>query len=219
MMTFHLRLSRISKPKNPGLKLDLGKLKDPNVLETFQAMIGRKFVLLTILNNPQTWIQWSPPSTQQWLKQPVRSFAYIVKDKKPGSLQKFLIYVIEGENWGRNDLNLKDLRNTGKWITTSRGAWKAKENRTGEQCSEVEGNLRKDNSKRVYQLVKDLTTVKQRNSPSIQDGSGKCLTAELVCSLQSLQFASLYDRQEIFMWSNCLLDLGADFLVGNMVFV
>ena len=34
-----------------------------------------------------------------------------------------------------------------------------------------------------------------------------------------LQFASLYDRQEIFMWSNCLLDLGTDFLVGNMVFV
>ena len=34
-----------------------------------------------------------------------------------------------------------------------------------------------------------------------------------------LQFASFYDRQEIFMWSNCLLDLGTDFLVGNMVFV
>ena len=34
-----------------------------------------------------------------------------------------------------------------------------------------------------------------------------------------LQFASFYDRQEIFVWSNCLLDLGTDFLVGNMVFV
>ena len=34
-----------------------------------------------------------------------------------------------------------------------------------------------------------------------------------------LQFASFYDRQEIFMWSNCLLDLGTDFLVGNMVSV
>ena len=34
-----------------------------------------------------------------------------------------------------------------------------------------------------------------------------------------LQFASLYDRQEIFMWSYCLLDLGMDFLFGNMVFV
>ena len=34
-----------------------------------------------------------------------------------------------------------------------------------------------------------------------------------------LQFASLYDGQEVFMWSKCLLDLGTDFLVGNTVFV
>ena len=33
-----------------------------------------------------------------------------------------------------------------------------------------------------------------------------------------LQFASLYDGQ-VFVWSNCLLDLGMDLLVGNMVFV
>ena len=30
---------------------------------------------------------------------------------------------------------------------------------------------------------------------------------------------SFYNGQEIFMWSDCLLDLGTDFLVGNMVFV
>ena len=34
-----------------------------------------------------------------------------------------------------------------------------------------------------------------------------------------LQFASLYDGQEVFVWSDCLLDLGTDFLVDNMVFV
>ena len=34
-----------------------------------------------------------------------------------------------------------------------------------------------------------------------------------------LQFASLYDGQAVFVWSNCLLGLGTDFLVGNMVFV
>ena len=34
-----------------------------------------------------------------------------------------------------------------------------------------------------------------------------------------LQFASLYDGQEIFVWSNCLRDLGTDFLVGNIIFV
>ena len=34
-----------------------------------------------------------------------------------------------------------------------------------------------------------------------------------------LQFASLYDGQEVLVWSNCLLDLDRDFLVGNVVFV
>ena len=34
-----------------------------------------------------------------------------------------------------------------------------------------------------------------------------------------LQFASLYDGQEVFMWSDCLLDPGMDFLVGNKVLV
>ena len=33
-----------------------------------------------------------------------------------------------------------------------------------------------------------------------------------------LQFASLYGGQ-VFVWSNRVLDLGTDFLVGNMVFV
>ena len=42
MMTFHLRLRRISKIKYTRLKLDLEKLKDPNVLETFQDMTGGK---------------------------------------------------------------------------------------------------------------------------------------------------------------------------------
>ena len=36
------------------LKFDLEKLKDPNVLETFQAMIGGKFALLTIMDNEDT---------------------------------------------------------------------------------------------------------------------------------------------------------------------
>ena len=51
MMTFHLRLKRISKPKNTRLKFDPEKLKDPNALETFQAFIDRKFAPLTIMNN------------------------------------------------------------------------------------------------------------------------------------------------------------------------
>ena len=54
MMAFHFRLKRISKPKHTRLKFDLEKLKDPNVLETFQAMIGGKFAPLTIMDNEDT---------------------------------------------------------------------------------------------------------------------------------------------------------------------
>ena len=46
---------------------------------------------------------------------------------------------------------------------------RAKENWIGEQCSEIGENLRKNNSKRAYQLVKDLTTVKQGKATTVQD--------------------------------------------------
>ena len=37
--------------------------------------------------------------------------------------------------------------------------------------------------------------------------------------VHTTQFASLYDGQKVFILSNCLLDLGMDFLVGSMVFI
>ena len=50
---------------------------------------------------------------------------------------------------------------------------------------------------------------------ALQDGFGQTWwTGDLTIPLQ---FASLYNGQ-VFVWSNCLLDLGTDFLVGNMVF-
>ena len=54
MMTFRLRLKKISKPKHTSLKFDFEKLKDPNVLEIFQAMIGRRFAPPTIMCNKDT---------------------------------------------------------------------------------------------------------------------------------------------------------------------
>ena len=55
---------------------------------------------------------------------------------------------------------------------------KAKEGWIGAQCEEIETCLNKNNSKRAYQLVKDLTSEKHGRSSAIQDKSGKCLTEE-----------------------------------------
>ena len=46
------------------------------------------------------------------------------------------------------------------------------------QYQEAEACPRKNNSKKAYQLVKDLTTEKQGKSTTIQDKSGMCLRGE-----------------------------------------
>ena len=52
---------------------------------------------------------------------------------------------------------------------------------------------------------------------ALQDGFGQTWwTGDMTIPLQ---FASLYNGQEVLVWSNCLLDLGTDFLIGNMIFV
>ena len=66
----------------------------------------------------------------------------------------------------------------------------AKENWIGEQRSEIEENLRKNDSKRAYQLVKDLTTVKQGKATTVQDCSGKCLTEKRQMLNQLTEYCS-----------------------------
>ena len=63
-------------------------------------------------------------------------------------------------------------------INIKRCMKKARENWIGEQCNEIEENLRKNNSRREYQLVKDLTTVKQGKATAARDRSGKRFTKE-----------------------------------------
>ena len=55
---------------------------------------------------------------------------------------------------------------------------KAKKDWIGAQCQEIETCPNKNNSKKAYHLVKDLTSEKQGRSSTIQDRSWKCLTEE-----------------------------------------
>ena len=99
IITFHPRLKRISKPKHTRPKFDLEKLKDPNVLEAFQAMLGRTLAPLTIMDNEDTDLD----SMTTTFNIAVTGTASEIlgkhrrKKKNPGSLQKFLICVKKGE--------------------------------------------------------------------------------------------------------------------------
>ena len=99
------------------------------------------------------------------------------------SLQKFLICATKGENSAKKKKKKQvkpELSEKYKEVNNNirRCIEEAKENWIGEQCSETEENLRKKNSKRVYQLVKVLTAVEQGKAATAQDNSGKCLTEE-----------------------------------------
>ena len=154
-----------------------------NVLEMTPSrlwLVGGLHLSLSWTMKPQTWIQWSPPSTQQWLKQPVRSLANIVRRKK-----NWVTAVILDLCHKRRELRKKrfELEGSEKYKEVNnnnikRCMKKAKENWIGEECSEIEENLRKNKSKRAYQIVKDLTTVKQGVTNTVLDRSGKCFTGE-----------------------------------------
>ena len=67
---------------------------------------------------------------------------------------------------------------------------RAKENCMGEQCTEIEENLKKNNSKWAYKLMKDLTTMKQGKATTVQDRSGKCLTEEQEILIRWTEYCS-----------------------------
>ena len=109
----------------------------------------------------------------------MRSLANIVRRKKPWITAEILNLCDKGRELRKKRFEhegsekYKEVNNNMK-----RCMKKAKENWIEEQCSEIEENLRKNNSKRAYELVKDLTTVKQGKAITVQDHSGKCLTEE-----------------------------------------
>ena len=112
MMTFHLRLKRISKPTHTRLRFDLEKLKDPNVLETFQAMIGGKFAPTTIIDNKDTDLDSMITTFNTAVTETASEI--LGKHRQKKKLQKFLICATKGENGERKDLSLKELQNTRK---------------------------------------------------------------------------------------------------------
>ena len=180
MMTFRLRLKKISKPKHTRLKFDLEKLKDPNVLETFQAMIGGRFAPLTIMSNEDTDIDSMITTFNTAVTETASEILGKHRQKKKTWTTAEILDLCDK----RRELRKKriELEGSEKYNEVNnnikRCMKKAKENWIGEQCSETEENLSKNSSKRAYQLVKDLTTVKQGKATTVQDRSGKCLTKE-----------------------------------------
>ena len=180
MMTFKLRLQRVKNQGSIRIRCSLEKLKDPNIAEIFQATIGGKFAPLLTLENQDIDIDAL-----------INSFNTAVTETANNILGK---HRLAKKPWVTDNIlklcdkrrELKQKKNTTEGAKLYReanqqvkkGMRKAKETWIEEQCQGIEENLQKNNSKKAYQLVKELTSSKQGRTTTIQDKAGKCLTEE-----------------------------------------
>ena len=178
MMNFNVRLKKLKKNESVRIKFDLEKLKDPEVVEIFQASIGGRFAPLLMIeqdiqdltekfNSAVVDTAKEVLGKHRQIKKPWVSDDILKKCDKRRELKKTKKESEEKEEAYRQ-LN-KDIRNDMKG---------AKEEWIKDKCVDIESNLAKNNSKKAYQLVKDLTSSKQRGSNVIQDKKGECLTEE-----------------------------------------
>ena len=165
-------------PKHTRLKFDIEKLKDPNVLETIQAMIGGRFAPLTIMSNEDTDINSMITTFNTAVTETVSEILGKQRQKKKPWVTAEILDMCDKRRELRKKRLEPEVSEKYKEVnnTIKRYMKKAKENWIGEQRSEIGENLRKNNSKRAYQFVKDLTTVKRGKATIVQNRSGKGLT-------------------------------------------
>ena len=145
-------------------------------------MIGGKFVSLTIMKNEDTDVDSMVTTFNTAVTETASEILGKHRRKKKLWVTAEILVLCNR----RRELRKKQLVPEGsekyrEVNNIKRCMKKAKEDwlGVGEQYSEIEENLRKNNSKRAYQRVKDLTIVKQGKATTVQDCSGKCLLRRL----------------------------------------
>ena len=196
MMNFKVRLKKTKKSKNTRLKFNLDRLKDPDIAESFKATIGGKFAPLLALedNSMETLIT----QFNEVLTEAANETLGKVRRKSQAWVTDEILEVCDK----RRSLKKSKTTPTGaadyrKANKTIRKMMKqAKEDFIGKRCAEIESSLEMNNSRRAFQIVKDLTKPKQTRVNTIQDKAGNCLTEEDAVLKRWTEYCSdLYNYQ------------------------
>ena len=178
LMSFKLRLQKMKKPEFTRLRFDLEKLKDPSVIDLFQANIGGKFAPLLYFEDDKN----VDDSVVDFEKITLDAATDILGKKNPIKKPWITKDIFDLCDERRNLKSKKKNDDTAKENyskinkTIKKKITQAKENYINEQCSALEESLSKNDSKKAYGIVKDLTTSKKPKVNTIKDKNGKCLT-------------------------------------------
>ena len=180
MMTYKLHLKRVKKLGYARIKFDLEKLKDPEVAEAFHAMIGGKFAALTILDADGIVIETLIDTFNTAVTNTASEiFGKHRPVKKPWVTADLLDLCDKRRELKKKK---KDAEGVRQYRTATheikKGMKKAKMNWIEEKCQDIEDSMKKNKSKKTYQLMKDLASTKQGRTTTIQDKDGNCPTEE-----------------------------------------
>ena len=180
MMTFKLHLKKVMKQGPTRIKFNLEKLRDPDVTEAFKAMIGGKFAALTLLDADDTDMETMIDSFNAAVTETANEVLGKHRPvKKPWVTTDVLDLCDKRRELKKRKSDAEGAREYRKINNTiKKNMKKAKENWIEEQCQMIEENLKNNNSKKAYQMVKDLTSTKQGRTTTIEDKDKKCLTEE-----------------------------------------
>ena len=170
MMTFQTRLKNSRKPTQPTIRFDLEKLNDPTVKSAVQATIGGRFAPLATLVDEDADLDSMVTNFNKAVTDTAADLLGKQRRKrKPWVTPEILVLCGQRRDVKKNrgePEGAKDYREIKRKIRTKMKM--AKETWIQGQCQKAKAFLRKNNSKKAYQLVKDLTTDIQDKSITIQ---------------------------------------------------
>lgn len=176
MTTIKLKLKAERRPKNPRIRFDLEKLKDPEVAEIFQAQVGGKFAALNLLD-----------SDVDTLASDFRDVLMTAADEVLGKQRKKIKPWVTQEVLDLCDKRrqLRAQKHTNdearvQYQQAHRDVRKkmkeVKEEWIEEQCKTIDRDMESGNSKQAYGTLKALTKTSQPRTAVIEDHDGKLLT-------------------------------------------
>ncbi|XP_055865177.1 uncharacterized protein LOC129922560 [Biomphalaria glabrata] len=181
MTTLKVHLKKVTKQGPTRIKFDLDKLKDPQVAAIFEAQVGGRFAALNILDSNDQDID----TQVNMLNTAVTDTALEIlgklrPPKKPWVTEDILQLCDKRRELKGKKLSdpkyVQEYKSVNKRIR--KGMKEAKKKWIENKCQEIEQGLNRNNSKKAYQLVKDLTTSKHGRTNTIQDKNNKCLTED-----------------------------------------
>ena len=185
MMTLKLKLKVNKKSNGKRMHFDLEKLKDPVIAEQYQEELAGRFATLLLTDqDPQSLCDDFTNTMENVAEEKLRKFRKIRKpwitteviekcDNRREKRKKRKLHVGAAE--------MAEYRIANKKVR--KALTKAKNNWIERQVEEIEDNLKRNNSKMAYAVVKKLCSTqidetKRKSVSLIEDSDGNLLTKE-----------------------------------------